>query len=236
MTDSSFGRVGLLGALLLCAALPNCGDNGNEVGIEEPHDGDTAGPGVGEWGGGEETSGVSESDAGSNVAVTGSGGSGVGGSVNATGGGPAETSNGVGGSANATGGGPAETSNGVGGSANATGGGPAETSNGVGGSANATGGGPAETSDSGGTTGTGGAPAETTPCGPEELDLHCEPDEICRGIETLGSEQYSCQPNPCLEHRQSNSCECAASLCVPEAPNCVMLEEDTVLACVCVFC
>ncbi|HEY6722902.1 MAG TPA: hypothetical protein VI197_02690 [Polyangiaceae bacterium] len=192
--------MGLLGALLLCAALPNCGDNGNEVGIEEPHDGDTAGPGVGEWGGGEETSGVSESDAGSNVAVTGSGGSGVGGSVNATGGGPAETSNGVGGSANATGGGPAETS------------------------------------DSGGTTGTGGAPAETTPCGPEELDLHCEPDEICRGIETLGSEQYSCQPNPCLEHRQSNSCECAASLCVPEAPNCVMLEEDTVLACVCVFC
>lgn len=98
--------------------------------------------------------------------------------------------------------------------------------------------GPADTSggDSDGTTGAGGAPAETTPCGPEELGLNCESDEICRAVETFGPAQYSCEPNPCLEHNQANSCECAASLCGSEAPNCVMLEDDTVVACICVFC
>ena len=130
MTNSTLGRVGLVGALILCGALTGCGDNGNDVGFEEPDGGsggsgdDTSGDtgetgvgGVGGSGSGDDTSGTTDAGvAGSGEATGGTTGADVGGSSDDTSG---TTDAGVAGSGEATGG---TTGEGVGGSVGATGG------------------------------------------------------------------------------------------------------------------
>lgn len=228
MIHSKIGYAGVVGALTFGGAFAGCIDNGNDVGFE-----DGAGGGIGVDNTGITTVSTTGPGPGvdSNTSYTVVGG--VGGS-----GGDGDTSYTVVGSVGTEGftsvtGTVGTTGEGYGGGST----GVSTTGEGYGGgstsvSTTGQGFGGSTTEGSTSTTGVGGG-AEAS-CGPEEL--HCEVGEICRVVDTFGPLQYSCVPNPCYEHKQANSCECAASVCGGEAPNCVMIEDDTVVACVCVAC